>query len=77
MKKYEEGVVSKYQLINVAARRCRQLRSGATPRIQYSRSKNFARIALEEVKAGKVGFEQLAVPARQTVDDSEGLPVGL
>lgn len=58
MKKYEELVDSKFKLVNIAAKRCRELRSGQFPRIHIA-SKNTARIALEEVKAGAVRFEDL------------------
>lgn len=76
LKKYE-STDSKFQLINIAAKRCRQLRSGYSPKIQYTRSKNSARIALEEVKTGKVLFEPLPVPSRKSVDNTEGVPVAL
>lgn len=64
LRKYEK-TDSKFQLINIAAKRCRQLRSGHSPRIQYTRSKNSARIALEEVKTGQVLFEPLPTPLKK------------
>lgn len=76
MDQYRENVDSKFKLINVAARRCRELRSGARPRVHVS-SKNTARIALEEVKGGFVRFETLPPATKKSVDESEGTPVGV
>ena len=48
---------SKYRLIILAAKRCKQLQRGARPRIDIDPSKHKAtRIALEEVIQGKVPF---------------------
>jgi DNA-directed RNA polymerase omega subunit len=63
VEKYNAALDSKFRLINVAAKRCRELRSGARPRVHVD-SKNFARIALEEVKMGQVKFEVLVLPPK-------------
>jgi DNA-directed RNA polymerase omega subunit len=76
VEQYQEFKDSKFKLINIAAKRCRELRNGARPRIHIS-SKNTARIALEEVKAGAVIFETLPPPTKKSVDESEGTPVAL
>ena len=78
MNQYKQNQDSKFKLINVAAKRCRELRSGARPRLQHITSKNAARIALEEVKAGLVKFETLPPVVKKTLlDDTEGTPVAL
>ncbi len=48
---------SKYRMIIVAARRSKQLQRGATPRVEMDMQKHKpTRIAIEEVKRGKVRF---------------------
>ncbi|MGH9898876.1 MAG: DNA-directed RNA polymerase subunit omega [Pyrinomonadaceae bacterium] len=48
---------SKYRLIILAAERSKQLIRGAKPRVEMSAGKHKAtRIALEEMKSGKIGF---------------------
>jgi DNA-directed RNA polymerase omega subunit len=76
MEQYQPNVDSKFKLINVAAKRCRELRSGARARIHIS-SKNTARIALEEVKSGAVRYETLPSPTKKTVDEGEGTPIAV
>lgn len=71
MEKYDELVDSKFKLVNIAAKRCRELRNGHIPRM-YVASKNTARIALEEVKAGIVRFENLPPIKKKTTVESEG-----
>ena len=71
MKKYQEFIDSKFKLVSIAAKRCRELRSGQKPRI-YVASKNTARIALEEVKAGAVRFENLPPVKKHPIDESQG-----
>ena len=49
---------SKYRLILIAAQRSKQLQKGAQPRIDVDpRKTKSTRIALEEVKNKKVGFQ--------------------
>ncbi|MBI4851117.1 MAG: DNA-directed RNA polymerase subunit omega [Acidobacteria bacterium] len=74
MKKYEELVDTKFKLVTIAAKRCRELRSGQLPRI-FVASKNTARIALEEVKAGVVRFEDLPPIKKKPLIVAEGILV--
>jgi len=53
--KLMEGFDSNYRYILVAARRARQLQSGARPVVDIT-SRKPCRIAQEEVDAGKVGY---------------------
>lgn len=48
---------SKYREILVAARRARQLQNGA-PKLVESNSNKAVKIALEELKAGKVDYDR-------------------
>ena len=50
-----EGFDSKYRYILVAARRARQLQSGA-PALVKTSSRKASKIALDEVGAGLIGF---------------------
>jgi DNA-directed RNA polymerase omega subunit len=50
-----EGFDSKYRYILVAARRARQLQSGA-PALMKSNSRKASRIAQDELDAGLVGY---------------------
>ncbi|MBL8149150.1 MAG: DNA-directed RNA polymerase subunit omega [Blastocatellia bacterium] len=77
MENFSQSADSKFKLINVAAKRCRELRSGARPRLQQVSSRNFAKVALEEVKAGLIKYESLPPPNKKDVDDTEGVPVAL
>lgn len=70
MDKYDELKDSKFKLVNVAVKRCRELRSGATPKM-YVPSKNTARIAVEEVKAGVIRFETLPPIIKKLINQSE------
>ena len=60
------GFDSKYRYILVAARRARQLQSGARPAVDTSARKP-CKIAQEELKAGKVKWE-VPEPERSAVD---------
>ncbi len=51
-----EGFDSNYRYILVAARRARQLQSGAPPVVQTN-SRKPCRIAQDEIRAGKVKWE--------------------
>jgi DNA-directed RNA polymerase subunit omega len=50
-----EGFDSKYRYIHVAARRARQLQSGA-PALVKSSSKKASRVAQDEVNSGLIGY---------------------
>ncbi len=51
--KLVDGFDSKYRYILVAARRARQLQSGARPMVE-SHSRKPCRVAQDEIRAGKV-----------------------
>ncbi len=70
MEKYQEFIDSKFKLVHIVAKRCRELRSGQLPRM-FVASKNTARIALEEVKAGLVRFEDLPPIIKKYADVSQ------
>jgi DNA-directed RNA polymerase subunit omega len=53
--KLKEGFDSNYRYVLVAARRARQLSSGAPPLVHTSTSKTF-KIAQEEIAAGKIQY---------------------
>jgi DNA-directed RNA polymerase subunit omega len=50
-----EGLVNKYSLVKGAARRARQLQSGAPP-LMASSSTKFCRVAQDEIRQGHVTF---------------------
>jgi len=58
-----DSVDSKFRFIILAAKRARQLHSGAKPRID-SQFKRPTRIAQEEVAAGFIKYDVLAGPER-------------
>jgi DNA-directed RNA polymerase subunit omega len=60
-----EGFDSNYRYILVAARRARQLQSGAPPVVDTS-SRKPCRIAQDEIRAGKVKWE---IPETRTPTD--------
>jgi DNA-directed RNA polymerase subunit omega len=64
-----EGFDSNYRYILVAARRARQLQSGAPPVVQTN-SRKPCRIAQDEIRAGKVKWEipELRSAAEQAAD---------
>lgn len=70
MNKYDELIDSKFKLVHIAAKRCRELRNGHISRI-YVASKNTARVALEEVKAGAIRFENLPPVEKKFIDKRE------
>jgi DNA-directed RNA polymerase subunit omega len=49
-----EGFDSNYRYVLVAARRARQLQSGAAPLVEQTQSRKACRIAEQEIAAGKV-----------------------
>lgn len=62
------GVVSRFQLVILAARRNKQLLRGARPRIAADRLKGRnTSIALEELKKGLILFKPVAVEEVQTM----------
>jgi DNA-directed RNA polymerase subunit omega len=61
-----QGIDSKFRFILLAAKRARQLQSGAKPLIQ-TQSRKVTRIAQQEFAAGVVPFEVIELPTN--VDD--------
>lgn len=49
---------SKYRLVLLAAKRCKQLQRGARPRVNNLTKKN-TRVALEEVRLGLVPYQPI------------------
>ena len=49
-----EGFDSNYRYVLVAARRARQIQSGAKPLVEHPGSRKACRIAEQEIQAGKV-----------------------
>ncbi|SFS11815.1 DNA-directed RNA polymerase subunit omega [Granulicella pectinivorans] len=60
----DEGLFNKYSLVKGAARRARQLQSGA-PQVGVSKSMKACRVAQDEIKQGHVTF---VIPARKIVE---------
>jgi DNA-directed RNA polymerase subunit omega len=61
--KLVDGFDSKYRYVLVAARRARQLQSGAHPVVEPNSAKA-CRIAEQEINAGKVKWEMGKTPAQ-------------
>jgi len=61
--KLMDGFDSNYRYILVAARRARQIQSGAKPLVEVS-SRKPCRIAREEIKAGKIQWTIQEVPKK-------------
>ena len=57
-----QGIDSKFRFILIAAKRARQLQSGAKPLVQ-SPTKKAMKVAQLEVESGLVPFENLAPPS--------------
>ncbi len=53
-----QGIDSKFRFILIAAKRARQLQSGARPLVQTA-AKKPTKVAAQEVEAGLVPFEML------------------
>ena len=72
--KLMEGFDSKYRHILVAARRARQLSSGAPPLVSTNTRKP-CRVAQEEIAAGKIqysiGKDKAAAPPAETSADGQ------
>ena len=67
-----EGFDSNYRYILVAARRARQLQSGAPPVVDTN-SRKPCRIAQDEIRAGKVKWEipEIRTAAQQAADNMD------
>ena len=64
-----EAVESRFRFVHVAARRARQLMSGAQPLIN-SPSRKPTRIACEEVLAGLIQYEAVALPSSKKTPEA-------
>ncbi len=64
----ENALVNKYSLVKGAARRARQLQSGAAP-LSPSKSMKPCRVAQDEIRQGHVKYV-LPVPKLETAADS-------
>jgi len=62
-----DGLLNRYSLVKGAARRARQLQSGAPP-LGVSKSLKACRVAQDEVRSGKVTFN---VMGRKTVPPTD------
>ena len=71
-----DGFDSNYRYILVAARRARQLQSGAPPVVDTS-SRKPCRIAQDEIRAGKVKWEIPPTAPSASEQASESLDKGL
>ena len=65
-----EKLESKFRFVHVAARRARQLMSGAPP-LLHSPSKKPTRVAQEEVLAGLLQYETAAPAASKEKEEEE------
>ena len=66
-----DGIDSKFRFILIAAKRARQLQSGAKPLIQTTSHKP-TRIAQEEVRAGAVKWELVPYAGAEPSAEEEG-----
>ncbi|QHN04244.1 DNA-directed RNA polymerase subunit omega [Granulicella sp. WH15] len=65
----DNALFNKYSLVKGAARRARQLQSGAPP-LTASKSMKACRVAQDEIRAGQVTFvlnERIVAPAVDTL----------
>ena len=61
---------SQFAFVVIAARRARQLMSGASPLVANPRSFKPTRVAVEELRAGVLEFQLPQIPGE--TDDTEG-----
>jgi len=61
---------SRFAYVVVAAKRARQLQSGARPLLDYARSRKPTRIAREELEKGLLDYELPELPA--SPEEKEG-----
>ena len=64
---------SNYRKVLVAARRARQIQSGASPLIP-SLSNKACRLAQDEIKAGKIAYIHTGPPPEKPVTEDPGIP---
>ncbi|MBI3894552.1 MAG: DNA-directed RNA polymerase subunit omega [Acidobacteria bacterium] len=66
-------VDSKYRFILLAAKRARQLQTGAKPLV-HTTARKHTRIAQEELKAGVLKFEVLPLPGDEAAPKESSSP---
>ena len=64
-----EAIESRFRFVHVAARRARQLMSGAPPLINTT-SRKPTRIAFDEVLAGLIQFEAAPLPSSKKIPEA-------
>lgn len=65
---------SNYRKVMVAARRARQIQSGASPLI-HSLSTKACRLAVEEIRAGKIAYVHTGPPPEKPTLEDPGIPI--
>ena len=65
----EKNFDSNYRKVMVAARRARQLQSGAQPLVT-TRTNKACRMAQDEIRAGKIAYVQTAQQEKPELEDS-------
>lgn len=65
---------SNYRKVMVAARRARQIQSGASPLVR-SQSNKACRLAQEEIQAGKIAYVQTGPPPEKPTNEDPGIPI--
>jgi DNA-directed RNA polymerase subunit omega len=65
---------SNYRKVLVAARRARQIQSGAAALVP-SRSTKACRIAQDEIDAGKIAYVKKDTPVQKPVVEDRGIPI--
>ena len=65
---------SNYRKVMVAARRARQIQSGASPLVR-SQSNKACRIAQDEINAGKIAYVKTDVPVVKPLVEGPAIPI--
>lgn len=65
---------SNYRKVMVAARRARQIQSGASPLVR-SQSNKACRLAQEEILAGKIAYVHTGPPPEKPTLEDPGIPI--
>jgi DNA-directed RNA polymerase subunit omega len=65
---------SNYRKVMVAARRARQIQSGASPLVR-SQSNKACRLAQEEIQAGKIAYVHTGPPPEKPTNEDPGIPI--
>jgi DNA-directed RNA polymerase subunit omega len=70
----EKNFDSNYRKVMVAARRARQLQSGAQPLVA-SKTNKACRLAQEEISAGKIAYVHTGPPPEKPELEDNGIPI--